>query len=136
MMNRLLKSMLGLWLMLGMAAGYAADDGLDIARGIYMSAQANFIDSMANPEKIVGGGRNFVRYLAKIQAAKRQLDAAGAAYEVQLKQVLKNDERYDDREYREVAGLPEALADYDAISKEVGEAAMSEAAAAYADEFH
>lgn len=134
-MKNLLIVLIGAWSILFATLSCSEEMNLDLARTAYMEAQNLFVDSMGAPEVTLSGHRNFMRYLAKIQHARKVLDQAKASYDAELEQQLKGNPRFDDRAYVEHPSLPAALADYDAIRQEVGEGGLAEAAAAYADEF-
>ena len=134
-MKNLLIALIGAWSILFATVSSADEAGLDVARTAYMEAQNLFVDSMGAPEVTVSKHRNFMRYLAKIQNARKILDQAKAGYGDELDQRLKENPRFDDRDYVEHPALKGALADYDAIRQEVGEDTFAEAEAAYADEF-
>ncbi len=134
-MKNLLIAVLGAWFALFATVSPAEESGLDQVRAAYMEAQNLFVDSMGAPEVTVSRHRNFMRYLAKIQYARKVLDQAGARYDEALSRQLKEDPRFDDRAYVEHPALKGALADYDTLRQEVGDAGFSEAEAAYADEF-
>lgn len=134
-MRNLTIAILGIWLALVTTTASADAIELDAARTAYMQAQSLFVDSVAAPEITASKGRNFTRYLAKIQSARKVLDQAKASYESGLALQLKADPRFDDSAYIENPALNGALADYEAIRKDVGESALAEAAAAYAEEF-
>lgn len=113
-------------------AMYVSDPVVEQASRALMQAQYNFVAGTQKPEMVKNGAaRNFMRFLAKVSHAEKELKKAQIAYNEAIVTAKFKNANFKDLDYVAPSGLDEALSYWQSVKQEAGTQTILEAEKAF-----